>query len=323
MSAPTLEIAGLRVDLPGPARRRWGLLPMPSRPVNLLDDITLSVGHGESLGLVGESGSGKSTLARALLGLVGTTSGHLRFEGEALDGPVARAALRRRAAMVFQDPVGSLSPRLRVGPAVTEPLAIHGVHMPGGREKAAQGLLGRVGLPPVLARRYPHELSGGQARRVAVARALALDPALLIADEPTAGLDVSVQGEVLNLLSGLREDLGLALLIISHNLAVVRHVTDRTAILYLGRLMETGPTDAVFAEPLHPYTRSLIDSEPRSDPRRRRADLAIRGDIPSLLRRPSGCPFHTRCPLARDPCRAEAPALREPVPGRQVRCHYA
>lgn len=319
MTAATLEIAELRVDLPGAA---WPGL-RPRRPINLLEGITLALARGEALGVVGESGSGKTTLARALLGLVGVAEGQVRFEGATLAGAEARAALRQRAGMVFQDPRASLSPRMRVGLAVTEPLVIHRRPMPAGREAAAQALLGRVGLPADLARRYPHELSGGQARRVAVARALALDPALLIADEPTAGLDVSVQGEVLNLLAGLRDSLGLALLVISHNLAVVRHVTDRTAILYLGRLMETGPTEALFAAPLHPYSRSLLASEPRPDPRLRRADLAIRGDIPSLLRRPRGCPFHTRCPLVRDRCRAETPALREAAPGRQVRCHYA
>lgn len=310
-----LEIADLRVDLPGPAR---GLLAR--RPLNLLDGITLSLDRAEALGLVGESGSGKTTLARALLGLV-AAQGAIHFEGAPLNAD--RAALRRRAAIVFQDPLASLSPRMRLGPAITEPMVIHGLPMPGGREAAARRLLERVGLPPAFARRYPHELSGGQARRVAIARALATDPALLIADEPTAGLDVSVQGEVLNLLADLRETLGLALLVISHNLAVVRHVTDRTAILYLGRLMEVGPTTEVFAAPLHPYTRSLIASEPQPDPRRRRADLAIHGDIPSLLHRPPGCPFHTRCPIAQARCRAETPALREAAPNRHVACHYA
>jgi len=205
---------------------------------------------------------------------------------------------------------------------VTEPLVIHGHAMPDRRAKAAE-LLARVGLPAALARRYPHELSGGQARRVCVARALALEPRLLVADEPTAGLDVSVQGEILNLLTELKDRLGLGLLVISHNLAVVRHVTDAVAVLYLGRLVETGPTDAVFAAPLHPYTASLIAAQPQADPRRRRADLGLRGEVPSLLARPLGCGFHTRCPLVQPRCRVEAPALREVAPGRRVRCHFA
>jgi peptide/nickel transport system ATP-binding protein len=318
---PTLEIEGLRVDLPGSAGRWWGPAPLRRRPLNLLDGIALAVAPREALGLVGESGSGKTTLARALFGLVGAVEGRLRFEGADLSGAAARAALRRRAGLVFQDPAAAFSPRMRLGRAVTEPLVIHGRPMPEGREAAAHRLLERVGLAAALARRYPHELSGGQARRAAVARALALDPALLVADEPTAGLDVSVQGEILNLLDGLREASGLALLVISHNLAVVRHVTDRLAVLYLGRLMETGPTPEIFAAPLHPYTQSLLAAEPHPDPRRRRADLALRGEIPSLLSRPSGCPFHSRCPRARARCRAEVPVLRDVAQGRRVSCH--
>ncbi len=314
----TLE--DVRVDLPGPRARLGGLLPGPQRRLNLLDGITIGIGPAETLALVGESGSGKTTLARAMLGLVPVSAGRLRFQGGDMADPRATAALRRRSAMVFQDAVASLSPRMRVGSAVSEPFAIHGV--PVDRQAKAEELLQAVGLSPALARRYPHELSGGQARRVCVARAIALDPRLLVADEPTAGLDVSVQGEILNLLAGLKERLGLSLLVISHNLSVVRHVADRVAILYLGRLVETGPTDAVFSGPLHPYTHSLIAAQPQPDPRRRRPDLAIRGEIPSLLRRPSGCEFHTRCPLARGRCRAEVPVLRELAPGRSTRCHF-
>jgi oligopeptide/dipeptide ABC transporter ATP-binding protein len=184
-------------------------------------------------------------------------------------------------------------------------------------------MLERVGLSPALAQRYPHELSGGQARRVSVARALALKPKLVIADEPTAGLDVSVQAEILNLMTGLRRDMGLSFLIITHNLAVVRHVTDRVAVLYLGRMAEWGPTREVFARPYHPYTRSLILAEPQADPRKRRADLALKGEIPSVLARPSGCEFHTRCPLARPRCAAEEPQPNMITPDRMVRCHFA
>jgi oligopeptide/dipeptide ABC transporter ATP-binding protein len=199
---------------------------------------------------------------------------------------------------------------------------IHGEAMPDRKARAAE-LLARVGLPAALAERYPHELSGGQARRVCVARALALNPALVVADEPTAGLDVSVQGEVLNLMAELKRAEGLTFLIITHNLAVIRHTADRIAILYLGRLVETGPTAEVFSRPAHPYTASLIASEPNPDPRKRRADLAIRGEIPSLLRRPAGCEFHTRCPHALPQCRSLTPTLRPIASGRSVRCHLA
>lgn len=316
------EIAGLSADLPLPGDLLTALLPGPRPRLNVLQDITLTLRKGETFGLVGESGSGKTTLARVMLGLFPATAGERRFMGEPLSAPGALMRLRRGTAMMFQDPVASLSPRMRVGDLITEPFVIQRQPLPDRRAMAAD-LLARVGLPAALAARYPHELSGGQARRVCTARALALNPALVIADEPTAGLDVSVQGEILNLMTALKEDRGVGFLIISHNLSVIRHTADRIAILYLGRLVETGPTAEVFARPLHPYTASLIASEPNPDPRRRRADLAIRGEIPSLLRRPRGCEFHTRCPLAAPQCRTLTPALREIAPGRSLRCHLA
>lgn len=306
--APLLEVTDLLI------RYRAGLFaPRPKPAVN---GASFRLERGTTLGIVGESGSGKTTLARAMLGLV-PASGTLRFRGAALE----EASLRRGTAMMFQDPVASLSPRMQVGAAITEPYAIH--RIPRAERATAADLLARVGLPPALAARYPHELSGGQARRVCAARALALNPALVIADEPTAGLDVSIQGDILNLMADLKRDRGIAFLIITHNLSVLRHTADRVAVLYLGRLVETGPATQVFARPLHPYTASLIASEPDPDPRRRRPDLAIRGEIPGLLRRPSGCVFHTRCPLAEARCRSEAPILREIAPGRSLRCHLA
>ena len=307
------QVEGLRVDmlLPG------GLIPFARPPrLNILDGISLTVNGGETFGLVGESGSGKTTLARAMLGLVPAT-GTLRFR----DAPLSETSLRRGTAMMFQDAVASLSPRMQVGALITEPYAIH--RIPRAERASAGELLSRVGLPPAMAARYPHELSGGQARRVCAARALALNPALVIADEPTAGLDVSIQGDILNLMADLKRDRGIAFLIITHNLSVLRHTADRIAVLYLGRLVETGPAAQVFARPLHPYTASLIASEPNPDPRLRRADLAIRGEIPGLLRRPAGCVFHTRCPLAEARCRSDPPALREIAPGRSLRCHLA
>ena len=298
------------------------LLPGTAPRFDILDGISLSVSRGETFGLVGESGSGKTTLARAMLGLLPVSQGTMRFDGEALSTAASFAHMRRNAAMMFQDAVASLSPRMNVGALVTEPFIIHGLALPDRRGKAGE-LLARVGLPSAIAARYPHELSGGQARRVGVARALALEPRLIIADEPTAGLDVSVQGEILNLLNELKARLALSYLIITHNLALVRHVADRIAVMYLGRLVEMGPTADVFRAPLHPYTKSLIASEPKPDPRKRRKDLAIRGEIPSVLRRPSGCEFHTRCALAQPLCRSAAPQLREVAAGRSVRCHFA
>lgn len=302
---PTLALENLAVTLPLPGLSR--------RRLDLLQGITLQVNPGETLGIAGESGSGKSTLARALMGLQPAT-GSIRFEGAPIDNP---ADLRRHAALMLQDPVAALSPRQTVGGALREPFAIARVPP---EDPAA--LLARVGLPPDLARRYPHELSGGQARRVNLARALALRPRLLVADEPTAGLDVSVQGEVLNLIADLQRQMGLAVILISHNLAVLRHTADSIAILYLGRLMETGPAATVFAHPAHPYTASLLAATPDPDPRRRRADLAIKGDIPSVLRRPAGCPFHTRCPRAQPACRSTAPLLSPLTKTHATACHY-
>ncbi len=313
-----LDIHALSVDLPLGGRFR----PGGRRDLNILAGISLTIARGETLGLVGESGSGKTTLARAVLGLQAVSGGTLALDG----APLARAAdfarVRRRTALMFQDATASLSPRMTVGEAITEPFVIHGEPLPDRRAKAAE-LLAEVGLPADMAARYPHELSGGQARRVGVARALALKPALVIADEPTAGLDVSVQAEILNLMADLKDRHALSYLIITHNLALIRHVADRIAVLYLGRLVETGPTAEIFARPAHPYTQSLIAAEPKPDPRKRRADLAIKGEIPSVLSRPKGCEFHTRCPLVRDRCRSEAPDLRPLGPDRAARCHFA
>ncbi len=308
-----LSIQGVSVDLP-----MTGLFAR--RRLNILSDISFELAAGETLGLVGESGSGKTTLARAVLGLQRISAGTLTLSGTQLKTKDDFRNIRRSAAMMFQDAVASLSPRMTVGQLIAEPFAIHSVALPTGK---IADLLAQVGLPPDISTRYPHELSGGQARRVGVARALALHPKLVIADEPTAGLDVSVQAEILNLMSDLKDDLNLSYLIISHNLALVRHVADRTIVMYLGRLVETGPTAQVFAAPRHPYTASLIAADPKPDPRQRRADLAIKGEIPSILRRPAGCEFHTRCPQAQSLCRTIAPQLVEKSHGHSARCHYS
>jgi peptide/nickel transport system ATP-binding protein len=284
---------------------------------------SFSLAAGETFALVGESGSGKTTLARALLGLVPAASGRVTFDGESvLDVTgAARKRLHRDVAMIFQDPVGSLSPRLTVRRLLAEPFRIHKVE---GRDLDAEvdRLLGLVGLPRSMADRLPHQLSGGQARRVGVARAIALSPKLVIADEPTAGLDVSVQGEVLNLMNDLRETLGLAMLIITHNLNVVRHVADRMAIMYLGRFVEVGSTEAIFAGPRHPYGLALLSANPEPDPDAEPERIALEGEVPSLLNRPSGCEFHTRCPFARETCRIDTPLTTSDPDGRLFTCHF-
>ena len=285
--------------------------------------VSFEIATGETFGLVGESGSGKTTLARAIIGLVESQAGRIRFEGRDLRGLTDRQykPYRRDMAMMFQDPVGSLSPRLTVGSLVSEPFKIHGLS-DRNRKAEAERLLDLVGLPPDFLDRFPHQLSGGQARRVGVARSLALSPKLVIADEPTAGLDVSVQGEVLNLLGRLQTELGISILIITHNLNVVRHITDRMAIMYLGRFVEQGPTDEIFTHPRHPYTHALLSANPEPDPDAVLDRVELKGEVPSLMNRPSGCEFHTRCPFVRDPCRDQAPASASDAPGHHFTCHF-
>jgi peptide/nickel transport system ATP-binding protein len=285
--------------------------------------VSLRLAAGETLGLVGESGSGKTTLARALTGLADVHSGQVHFAGRSLVGldDQAMRPARREIAMMFQDPVASLSPRKSVRSLIAEPFRIHGVVVPD-LEAELRKLLALVGLHPGFLAAYPHQLSGGQARRVGVARALALRPKLVIADEPTAGLDVSVQGEILNLMGRLQRELGLSYLIVTHNLPVIRHVSDRLAIMYLGRFVEEGDTQAVFARPAHPYTQALLGAVPQPDPDRPRARAALSGEVPSLQSRPSGCEFHPRCPHAQPRCRVEAPALAELGGGRRASCHF-
>jgi peptide/nickel transport system ATP-binding protein len=286
-------------------------------------EVSLTLGRGRTLGIVGESGSGKSTLGRAIMGLVRPAAGTVVFDGRHPTGRSDGALLpwRRQMALMFQDPVASLSPRLTVKSLITEPFRIHGL---AGRDLDAEAgrLLRMVGLDHGFGARYPHQLSGGQARRVGVARALALSPKLIIADEPTAGLDVSVQGEVLNLMNRLQRQEGLAYIVITHNLPVVRHISDQLAIMYMGRFVEQGATTALFARPAHPYTEALLTATPVPDPDRRRPPPALRGEVPSLLQRPAGCEFHTRCPYAQERCRRERPLPQLRPPGQTVRCHF-
>ncbi|MCW1840057.1 oligopeptide/dipeptide ABC transporter ATP-binding protein [Prosthecomicrobium hirschii] len=291
--------------------------------VHALDHVDLTIARGEVLGLVGESGSGKTTLCRTLIGLTPLTTGWIRIGGAPLIETMAADPLgfRRRVQMLLQDAVASLSPRLTIGRTLEEPIAIHGLPREAARRRL-DGLLARLGLPRDIVTKFPHQISGGQARRVGVARALMVEPDLIVADEPTAGLDVSVQGELLNLLMDLRRDLGLTYLLVSHNLNVIRRVTDRTAVMYLGQIVETAPTRDLFDRPAHPYAAALVSTNPAIDPKRRRRPIVLGGEIPSVVDLPSGCRFHTRCPVAQARCAVDVPAEREVGPGRRVRCHF-
>ena len=291
--------------------------------IEAVSGVSLRLAAGETVALVGESGSGKTTLARAIIGLVPAADGSIRFEGTELRelSESEMKPFRRHVTMMFQDPVGSLSPRLTVGSLIAEPFRIHGLADRDLRAEVRR-LLGLVGLSADFAERYPHQLSGGQARRVGVARALALEPKLVLADEPTAGLDVSVQGEILNLLNDLQQRLGLAILIITHNLNIVRHVADRLYIMYLGRFVEEGPTARVFADPRHPYTATLLSANPEPDPDAKIERLKATGEVPSLLRRPPGCEFHTRCPFAQARCREAMPERVTEPDGSSFICHF-
>ncbi len=291
--------------------------------IDAVMQVSFSLRKGETLGLVGESGSGKTTLGRAIIGLVETQEGSIQFDGREILGLSASEykGVRREVGMMFQDPVASLSPRKTVKNLIIEPFKIHAL-TDRDVEAEADRLLQMVGLHAGFKNAFPHQLSGGQARRVGVARALALNPRMIIADEPTAGLDVSVQGEILNLMKRLQADLGLSYLVITHNLPVVRHLSDRLAIMYLGRVVEMGETHAIFKKPAHPYTLGLLAAVPEPDPDKRRDKLELEGEIPSLRSRPAGCEFHTRCPFAQDRCRREAPKYREIEPGRFTSCHF-
>ncbi|HEX6617456.1 MAG TPA: dipeptide ABC transporter ATP-binding protein [Gemmatimonadales bacterium] len=303
-----------------------GLFRGSAPPVRAVDGVSFEVGRGETLALVGESGCGKSSVGRTILRLQEPTGGQVVFEGNdvfALDRTSLRR-LRRRMQIIFQDPYSSLNPRMSVGAAIAEGIEIH--HLARGAEigRRVGALLEEVGLDPGYARRYPHEFSGGQRQRIGIARALAVEPSFIVCDEPVSALDVSVQAQVINLLADLQRDRGLAYLFIAHDLAVVRQIAQRIAVMYLGRIVESGATEALLADPRHPYTVALLSAVPEPDPERQRGRIVLTGDLPSPSNPPPGCPFHTRCwhPSKNERCRIEVPALR-PVGETLAACHYA
>ena len=309
------------VDLAGRIANRLGAQNMP-RIVHAVDRVDLVVRPGEVVALVGESGCGKSTLGRVVAGIHAASEGKVFWQGRdlaALDAS-GHADFTLGAQMIFQDPMSSLNPRMRAGEIVGEAPRVHGLTDAAGQAGYVEALFRQVGLDPEYCRRFPHQFSGGQRARIGIARALAVKPKLLVCDESVAALDVSIQAQVLNLFMDLREALGLAYLFISHDLGVVRHIADRVAIMYLGRIVETGPKEAVFAAPQHPYTRALLENVPRLDARKRQF-TTIKGEIPSPLQPPPGCHFHPRCPLAGPRCRQEAPGLKEGASGHTVACH--
>jgi peptide/nickel transport system ATP-binding protein len=324
MSEALVEIDDLRVWFP---IKSGLLLDRHIGDVKAVDGVSLSIERGETLGLVGESGCGKSTLGRAILRLYEPTSGRILFDGKDIAqlGESELRPLRRRMQMVFQDPFASLNPRHSVGRIVGEPLRVHDLSSRREVGRRVRELLEIVGLPADAAQRYPHEFSGGQRQRIGVARALAVNPDFIVADEPVSALDVSIQAQILNLLESLQTDFELTYLFISHDLAVVRHISDRIAVMYLGSVVEVAAADALYEAPLHPYTISLLSAVPIPDPvvERQREPILLQGDLPSPANPPSGCRFHTRCPYVQPQrCRDEAPPLR-PVDGQLVACHWA
>jgi oligopeptide/dipeptide ABC transporter ATP-binding protein len=317
---PLLEVHHLKVQYPV---QRQGFCWPPSA-VKAVDDVSLTVEAGEAVGLVGESGCGKSTLGKAVIRLVEPTGGRIVFDGQDITraGASELRPLRRRFQMVFQDPFNSLDPRMTAGQSIAEALVIHRLGATAAARKTRVGeLLHSVGLDPDMAGRYPHQFSGGQRQRVGIARALAVEPQLIVCDEPVSALDVSVQAQVVNLLRDIQRDQGLAYLFISHDLAVVEHLCQRIVVMYLGHVVESGPARSVCQDPKHPYTQVLLSAVPAVHPSAKRSRILLQGDAPSPIHPPSGCPFHPRCPVAESLCRVERPEIRNLPDGREVACH--
>jgi oligopeptide/dipeptide ABC transporter ATP-binding protein len=319
MSDPLLRVEGLRKHFV----TRKGFPKPKTVTVRAVEDVSFTVAEGEAFGLVGESGCGKSTVARAMLRLTEPDAGRVLYRGEDFrqSSGAALKSFRRRMQIVFQDPYSSLDPRQSVGSALMEPMQVHGIASGAEARRRAAALLEEVGLPPAALDRFPHEFSGGQRQRIGIARALTVEPELIVADEPVSALDVSVQAQVLLLLKELRERRGLAFLFVSHDLSVIRWFCDRVAVMYLGRIVEEGPSARVLAAPLHPYAQVLRDASPVPDPSRRAALPRIIGEIPSAANPPPGCPFHPRCPQAMDVCSRELPRWTPAEGGGGVACH--
>jgi oligopeptide/dipeptide ABC transporter ATP-binding protein len=319
MTAPLLEVRELRKHYPV----RKGLFSRIAGYVYAVDGISFTIGEGETLGLVGESGCGKSTAGKSILKLIEPTSGTIRVRGQAIEnlGPGEMRAYRRDLQVVFQDPYSSLNPRLSAGAIVAEPLINYGVASGAALRDRVAALFAKVGLREDQMARYPHEFSGGQRQRIGIARALALNPKLIVCDEPVSALDVSVQAQVINLLMDLQREFGLSYLFIAHDIAVVEHICHRIAVMYLGKIVELTDRRSLFASPQHPYTEALLSAVPVPDPKAKKKRIILSGDVPSPINPPSGCRFHTRCPYAFDRCRTEEPAMRELRPGHFAACH--
>ncbi len=317
--APLLEVSDLKKHFP----IRRGILSRIVGHVYAVDGVSFTIGAGETLGLVGESGCGKSTTGKAILKLIEPTSGRIKLEGEDITdlGRREMRAYRRRMQIIFQDPYSSLNPRMSAGNIVEEPLIIHNIAAGSEREERVAYLFEKVGLRPDQMRNFPHEFSGGQRQRIGIARALALNPKLIVGDEPVSALDVSIQAQVINLLMDLQEEFKLSYLFIAHDLAVVEHISTRIAVMYLGKIVEHTDKKTLFTSPRHPYTEALLAAVPIPDPsRKRKKRVLLKGDVPSPIDPPPGCHFHTRCPLAEERCRVEAPELREIKKGHWVSC---
>jgi len=319
--ANVLEVKGLTKHFP---INRGLILTRTVGRVRAVDDVEFDIARGETLALVGESGCGKSTTGRMIVGLMGATAGSIRFKGQEILGrsKAAMRPLRRHIQIIFQDPYASLNPRMTVGETLAEPILLHGIAEGEGAAARVKELLQVVGLLPEHASRYPHQFSGGQRQRIGIARALAVNPELIVCDEPVSALDVSIQAQVVNLLQNLQARFGLSYLFIAHDLAVVKHIADRVAVMYLGKLVETADKTTLYERPLHPYSQALLSAIPRPDPTLKTERIILQGDVPSPLNPPPGCRFNTRCPYAQARCSAEEPALRDAGGGHKVACHF-